>query len=220
MLRIDETSKTLLAPQEGGFVAEAPPARDELLHLLAAGWQAFSAEIDQKHVAYVAHTMDPGVDLLAIDRSGGRIVVVLVGESGRELLGRAMLAGAVVAGWTAEELAASHKELSAAVPGESPRIILVATEWDDPTIAAVEWLEAKHNLELKAFKVGSMRFGSEKLLTVDAAASSAAAPAGSGGEADPAAQFFAHVAQQQAAPEAGAPADAEAGSTPPPVPAA
>ncbi len=33
MLRIDETSKTL-APQEGGFVAERPPARDELLAAL------------------------------------------------------------------------------------------------------------------------------------------------------------------------------------------
>lgn len=213
MLRIDETSKTLVAPQEGGFVAEAPPAREELLHLLASGWQAFASEIDQKHVTYLAHTTDPGVDLLAFDRSGGRIVVVLVGDSGRDLLGRAMLAGAVVAGWTADELAASHKELSSAVPGESPRIILVAPEWDEPSTAAVSWLESRHNLDVKAYRVGSMRFGSEKLLTLNPALPGA--QAAEAVPADPAAQFFAHVAQRADAPP---PAEPEA-SAPPPVPA-
>ena len=217
MLRIDETSKTLVAPQEGGFVPEAPPARDELLHLLASGWQAFAAEIGQPHVGYLAHTMDPGIDMLAFDRSGGRIVVVLVGDSGRELLGRAMLAGAVVAGWTAEELAASHKDLNKAVPGESPRLILVAREWDEPTLAGVSWLSAKHNVELMTYKVGSMRFGSEKLLTLDPAVpAAAAAEAGDVVPADPAAQFFAHVAQQQADPAAAE--DGDAASSPPPVP--
>ena len=221
MLRIDETSNTLVAPQEGGFVAEAPPARADLLHLLASGWQAFAAEIDQKHVTYLAHTLEPGVDLLAFDRSGGRIVVVLVGDHGRELLGRAVLAGAVVAGWTADELAASHKDLSAAVPGESPRIILIAPEWDDPTLNAVEWLDRKHQLELKAYKVGSMRFGSEKLLTLDPAVQTTAEATA---PSDPAADFFAHISGQAEpegegeAPEAPE-APGDPASTPPPVPA-
>jgi hypothetical protein len=212
MLRIDETSKTLVAPQEGGFVAEAPPARDELLHLLATGWQAFAAEIDQKNVVYLAHTMDPGVDMIAFDQSGGRVVVVLVGHSGRELLGRAMLAGAVVAGWGADELSGMNKALAAAVPGESPRLILVATEWDEPTMAAVDWLDRRHNMELKAFKVGMMRFGAEKLLTVDAAVPGSAAEL----PVDPTSQFFAHMAPN-AAPAPAAPG--EPASAPPPVPA-
>jgi hypothetical protein len=212
MLRIDETSNTLVAPQEGGFVAEAPPARDELLHLLAGGWQAFANEIDQKNVVYLAHTMDPGVDMLAFDQSGGRVVVVLVGHSGRDLLGRAMLAGAVVAGWGADELSGMNKALSAAVPGESPRMILVATEWDEPTMAAVEWLDRRHNMELKAFRVGMMRFGSEKLLTVDAATPGSTPQL----PADPTSQFFAHMAPPSAAEPA---APAEPASAPPPVPA-
>jgi hypothetical protein len=209
MLRIDETSNTLVAPQEGGFVAEAPPARDELLQLLTAGWPAFAGEIDQKHVRYLAHTMDQGVDMIAFDQSGGRLVVVLVGDSGRELLGRAMLAGAVVAGWSAEALAAIDPALSAAVPGESPRLILVAPEWDEATLASVDWLDRRHAMDLKAFRVGMMRFGSERLLTVNAAVAGApvAAPA------DPAADFFAHM-QPPAVAEAIDPA-----SAPPPVPA-
>lgn len=212
MLRIDETSKTLVAPQEGGFVPEAPPAREELLHLLASGWQAFAAEIGQKNVTYLGHTLEPGVDMLAMDRSGGRIVVVLVGDSGRELIGRAMLAGAVVTNWSAEELTASNKELSAVIPGESPRIILVAPEWDDPAVATIDWLSRKHHLDLQAYKVGAMRFGAEKLLTLDPALPAADQPAA---PADQAAEFFAHVAQQQAEPDA-----EDASSTPPPPVAA
>ena len=212
MLRIDETSNTLVAPQEGGFVAEAPPARDELLNLLASGWQAFANEIEQKNVRYLAHTMDPGVDMIAFDQSGGRVVVVLVGHSGRELLGRAMLAGAVVAGWTADELKSMNPALSAAVPGESPRLILVATEWDEPTMAAVDWLDRRHNMELKAFRIGMMRFGSEKLLTVDPAVPGSTVEL----PADPTSQFFAHMGPGSA--EAAAPAaPAEPASAPPPV---
>ena len=208
MLRIDETSKTL-APQEGGFVPERPPARDELLTLIASGWSAFAPEIGQKHVAYVGHTMDPGVDLLAFDNTGGRVVVVLVGDTGRELLGRSLLAGAVVAGWSADELKGMGDVLSAAVPGESPRLVLIAPEWDDATIAAVEWLDRKHNLEIQAHRVGMVRFGAERLLTVDSAA------AGGAVAADPPAGFFAHVQ----APDGTAAPDApgEPSSTPPPV---
>ncbi len=213
MLRIDETSKTL-APQEGGFTPEPPPARDELLTLIASGWAAFAPEIDQKHVAYVAHTMDPGVDMLAFDNSGGRVVVVLVGDSGRELLGRALLAGAVVAGWDAATLAGMGDALSAAVPGESPRLVLIAPEWDDPTIAAVEWLDRKHNLEIHAHRVGMVRFGAERLLTVDRAVAGeapAVAP-------DPSAEFFAHMGPASADTPPPAPeAPAEVSSTPPPV---
>jgi hypothetical protein len=50
MLRIDESSKTLVAPQQAAFVAEAAPARDELLALVSSGWLAFSNEIGQPHL--------------------------------------------------------------------------------------------------------------------------------------------------------------------------
>ena len=211
MLRIDETSKTL-APQEGGFVPEAPPARDELLTLIASGWQAFAEEIDQKNVDYVAHTMDPGVDMLGFDRSGGRVVVVLVGDNGRDLLGRAMLAGAVVAGWSASDLSGMGAALSAAAPGDSPRLILIAAEWDEPTIASVNWLERRHGMEIKGVKVGMMRFGSERLLTVEGAHTG---PPTAPKSIDPSVDFYAHM-QPDNAPAAPA-VPGEPASTPPPV---
>lgn len=215
MLRIDETTNTLVAPEANGFVAEPPPARDDLLTLLAAGWEAFAGEIGQKHVRYLMHTLEPGVDLLAFDQSGGRITVVLVGATGRELLGRAVLAGSVVAGWTAEELAAADDALKAVVPGESPRLILVAPEWDARSIAAADWLDRRHGLEIRAFKVATMRFGSERMMTVDPAVTAAAPGAPEAAPDDAAAQFFAHVSGEAKPAEADAPA--EPASTPPPI---
>ena len=43
MLRIDETSGTLVAPQASGLVQESPPDREELLGLVTSSWDAFAA---------------------------------------------------------------------------------------------------------------------------------------------------------------------------------
>ena len=45
MLRIDETSKTLVATQAGSFVTEDAPDRDELLALVTSGWDAYATEL-------------------------------------------------------------------------------------------------------------------------------------------------------------------------------
>ena len=47
MLRIDETSKTLVAPAGRRARARGHPDRAELLALIASGWDAFAAEIGQ-----------------------------------------------------------------------------------------------------------------------------------------------------------------------------
>jgi hypothetical protein len=215
MLRIDETAKTLMAPQAGGFVPEAPPERAELLHLLATGWQAFAAELGQLNLHYLAHEPEPGIDLLAFDDRAGRISVVLVGENGRDLLGGAMLAGGEVAGWDAKDLAEVHAMLKAAVPGDSPRLMLVATAWDAETVAAMDWMTRRHGLEVSAYTVGMMRFGTERLMTVERAYPAPEAPV-----ADAAAQFFAHMKPAiSPTPTQAIEAVEDPASSPPPVPA-
>ena len=72
MLRIDETSKTLVAPQAGGLVTEGNPDRAELLALLAASWEAFSAELGHPSLRFVASQPVPGLDILAFDEQAGR----------------------------------------------------------------------------------------------------------------------------------------------------
>src|SRR5688572_8300449 len=159
MLRIDETSKTLVAPQEAAFVPEAAPARDELLTLVSSGWTAFAGEIGHAHLAFCAADT-AGADVVAFDASAGRVAVVHVADDPRSALSAALVAAAGMPGRDAVELAAVHEALSAAVPGDSPRIVLVAGEWDDETLATMDWLVRRHGLEISAFTVQMLRFGS------------------------------------------------------------
>lgn len=207
MLRIDESSKTLVTPQQGGFEPEPPLERSELLALVGAGWPAFAQELGQTHLHLVAVEPAPGVDLLAFDDASGRVVVMLVGgsEPAAALLGRAVVAAAQVAGWDAARLAGVHETLQAAVPGDSPRVLLLGGPFDPELVAAVDWLTRRHGMELNAHDVRMLRFGSERLMQVSRVYP--AAPA------DPAAHqaFFADV---MAAPSSG---PAGPNSAPPPA---
>jgi hypothetical protein len=167
VLRIDETSNTLVAPQAGGLVTEANPDRAELLALLAASWSAFSAELGHPSLRLVASEPVPGLDILAFDEQAGRAVVVQV-TSAVELneVGHALAAAAQVASWDAATLSGVHESLSAAVPGDSPQVVLIAGGFDGATVATVEWLARRHGVELSCFAVSFLRFGTERLLTV------------------------------------------------------
>jgi hypothetical protein len=167
VLRIDETSKTLVAPQAGGLVTEGNPDRAELLSLLATSWDAFSAELGHPSLRFVATEPVPGLDILAFDEQAGRAVVVQVADALQSNeVGRALAAAAQVASWDAAALSAVHESLSATVPGDSPQVVLIAGGFDAATVATVEWLARRHGVELSCFAVSFLRFGAERLLTV------------------------------------------------------
>jgi hypothetical protein len=167
VLRIDETSKTLVAPQAGGLVTEASPDRDELLALVGASWEAFAQELGFPALRLLAAEPLPGVDMLAFDPQAGRAVVVQVtGETVEWQLIRALQAAAALAGMDAVELAGIHEALEAAVPGDSPQIVLVAGAFDPRALETAGWLSRRHGVELSTFAVKVMRFGNERLLSV------------------------------------------------------
>ena len=83
MLRIDETSKTLVAPPAGGLVTEVSPDRDELLALVCSSWEAFAGELGQPSLRFVVQGQAPGLEVLAFDEQAGRAVVVGVVQRGR-----------------------------------------------------------------------------------------------------------------------------------------
>src|SRR6202008_3416559 len=104
-------------PRDGGLVAAGNPDRAELLALLAASWDAFSAELGHPSLRFVAAEPVPGLDILAFDEQAGRAVVVQVAGAGQlGEVGRGLAAAEQVAGWDAAALSAVHASLSAAVP--------------------------------------------------------------------------------------------------------
>ena len=162
MLRIDETSKTLVAPEAAAFVPEPALPRDELLALLTAGWTAFAAEIGEPALRFVAAAPLPGVDVLAFDESAGRIALVAVDAGLAEVL----TAAAAISALHADQLSDIHDVLAAATPGASPRILLVGDEPAPELLTTIDWLVRRHDLEATAHHVRALRFGSERLLDV------------------------------------------------------
>jgi hypothetical protein len=167
VLRIDETSKTLVAPPAGGFVTEVSPGRAEMLALVSSSWEAFAGELGQPSLRFVASEPIAGLDVLAFDEQAGRAVIVQVaGENGESQLSRALAAAAAVASMDAASLAAIHESLQAAVPGDSPQLVFVAATFDAGLLGTVDWLTRRHGLEVSCFGVSVFRFGAERLLSV------------------------------------------------------
>jgi hypothetical protein len=212
VLRIDETSKTLVAPQAGGLVTEGSPDREELLALVGASWEAFAQELGLPSLKLLATEPLPGVDILAFDAQSGRAVVVQVtGDTVEWQLYRALQAAAAVAALDAAQLGSVHEALAAAVPGDSPQLVLIAGAYDPSALSTAEWLTRRHGLDISAYAVSVMRFGNERLLSVRREPRD-------GQAANPTAEvqwmLTGAAPEQAAAPEA--PAVPAASSTPPP----
>jgi hypothetical protein len=167
VLRIDETSKTLVAPQAGGLVTEAAPDRDELLELITASWEAFAAELGMPQLRLAGREPASGADLLAFDEAEGRAVLLHVtGETVEWQIARALGAAAEVAGWDAARLADVDPALEAVVPGDSPRVVILAGGYDPRALRTLDWLSRRHGVETSAFSLSVLRFGNERLLSV------------------------------------------------------
>jgi hypothetical protein len=167
VLRIDETSKTLVAPPAGGLVTEVSPDREEMLALVSSSWEAFAGELGQPSLRFVGQGQAPGLDLLAFDEQAGRAVVVgVAAEVSDAQLTHALSAAASVAAMDAAALAAVHESLQAAVPGDSPQVVLLAAAFDARTLATVDWLTRRHGLEISCFVLSVFRFGAERLLSI------------------------------------------------------
>jgi hypothetical protein len=167
VLRIDETSGTLVAPQASGLVQESPPDREELLALVTSSWEAFAGELGLPGVKLLAREPVPYVDLLGYDDESHRLVVILVtGDTVEWQLGRALGAAAEVSGWDKQKLEEAHESLADVEPGESPALVLVAGGYDERALATIEWLSGKHGVPISAYTVAMVRFGGERLLSV------------------------------------------------------
>ena len=167
MLRIDETSGTLVAPQAAGLVQETPPDREELLALVTSSWDAFAGELGLSGVRLLSREPVPYVDLLGLDETNNRVVVILVtGDTVEWQLGRALGAAADVASWDRDRLMSVDTELDAVDGSVSPALVLVAGGYDPRALATIDWLASRHEVPVYAYTVAMVRFGGERLLTV------------------------------------------------------
>jgi hypothetical protein len=166
VLRIDENSGTLVAPQAGSLVQETPPDREELLGLVTASWEAFAGELGLAGVRLLAREPVPYIDLLGLDTDNRVVVVLVTGDTVEWQLGRALGAAADVATWDHERLMQVHEGLEEADIEQSPALVLVAGGYDPRALMTIEWLSGRHGVPVSAYAVSMVRFGGERLLSV------------------------------------------------------
>jgi hypothetical protein len=165
VLRIDENSKTLVAPQAAEVVQDTPPAPEEILEMAVSSWHAFMEELGLPSLKLVAREPVAGLDALAFDESTGRAAVVQF-TGGEHQLARAVTGAAQVAAMDAASLADVHDALSATVPGDSPQIILIGAGLDRSSLQTTDFLVRRHGMDISAHALVVFRFGSEKLMSV------------------------------------------------------
>jgi hypothetical protein len=166
VLRIDENSGTLVAPQAGSLVQETPPDREELLGLVTSSWDAFAGELGLSGVRLLAREPVPYIDLIGLDEDNRVIVVLVTGDTVEWQLGRALGAAADVATWDQERLVGVHEGLEDADVEQSPALVLVAGGYDPRALMTIEWLSGRHDVPVSAYAVSMVRFGGERLLSV------------------------------------------------------
>ena len=144
-----------------------PPDREELLALVTSSWDAFAGELGLSGVRLLSREPVPYVDLLGLDETNNRVVVILVtGDTVEWQLGRALGAAADVASWDRDRLMSVDTELDAVDGSESPALVLVAGGYDPRALATIDWLASRHEVPVYAYTVAMVRFGGERLLTV------------------------------------------------------
>ena len=134
----------------------------------------------------------------------------VTGETVEWQLVRALQAAAAFAALDAAQLASIDAALEAAVPGDSPQIVVIAGAYDPRALTTASWLNRRHGVDISTFAVSVLRFGGERLLSVRREPSEGQAP-------DPTAEVQ-WMLTGEAAPAvaAAAPAVPAASSTPPP----
>lgn len=165
MLRIDENSKTLVAPQAAEVVQDTPPAAEEILEMACSSWDAFMEELGLPTLKLMARAPMPGVDVVAFDEATGRVAVVQF-TGGEHQLARAVSGAAMVAGLDAASLESINDALKAAVPGDSPQIVLIGGGLDEATTRTLDFLVRRHGMEISAQQLLVFRVGDDKLMTV------------------------------------------------------
>ena len=165
MLRIDENSKTLVAPQAAEVVQDAPPAPEEILEMACSSWDAFMDELGLPSLKLMARAPMAGVDALAFDQATGRVAVVQF-TGGEHQLALALSGAAMVAGLDAAALESINDALKAAVPGDSPQIVLIGGGLEETTTRTLDFLVRRHGMEISAHQLLVFRVGDDKLMTV------------------------------------------------------
>lgn len=180
MLRIDEGTKSLVAPREGTLVTEHLLERADFQEMIVRSWKNFITEIGFPSLKFVQKEVMPHdsvgnrIDILAFDEESGRPAIIELKRHRHKLqLLQALSYAAMVWTWDPEQLrsklgADADEDLLNSIDNldkeGSPTVILIAEEFDPEVVLTADWLHRQHGLDIYCFSVTIQRFGTDRLM--------------------------------------------------------
>lgn len=180
MLRIEESTKKLVAAREGTLVSEALLERSDIQEMIARSWDSFIAELGFPSLSLIDSEVRPHesvanrIDLLAFDEDLGRPVIIELKRHRNKLqLLQALGYAAMVWTWGPQQFKdllddQADDDLINSIDnleeGVSPGIILIAEEYDPEVILTADWLRRNHEVDIYCFSISLARFGDDLLV--------------------------------------------------------
>lgn len=182
MLRIDDTSKTLVPPRPGTLKTESLRERQDLQELIVNSWDVVAGELGFPDLRLLGKEIIPHascadrIDILAFDETDGRPAIIeLKRDRSRLHLLQGLSYAGMVDTWTTADYARLlegnddedlRNSIEARDATASPAVILIAEQFEPEVILAANWLHSKHEVDIYCFSLKLFGFGEDLHLTV------------------------------------------------------
>jgi hypothetical protein len=188
MLRIDRTSRTFQPLDQRLLPEVGIRERSDLQQMIKATPEPFFRELGEQLLLVgeelrPAEFVDDRIDLLAVDETGGAVVIELKRGGHKLHLLQAIAYAGMVAKWdsarfiaersrlTGQAQDATEEEFEEFVGGDvagvnhSQRIILIAESFDYEVLIAAEWLNEGFNVDVRCARLSLSSDGANDFLT-------------------------------------------------------
>jgi hypothetical protein len=154
--------------------------RGDIQDLLVRSWDAFVEDLGFPTLRLLGQEIHPHesvsnrIDILGFDEEEGIPVVIELKRDRHKLhLLQALSYAAMVWTWDEEQLKAAAGDdadddlvnsIENRSDDSSPRIVLIAEDYDPEVILTADWLSAQHGVDIYCFSVWLQRHGTERLV--------------------------------------------------------
>jgi len=188
MLRIDRATRTLQALDQRSLPEVGIRERSDLQQMIKATPEPFFREFGERLLLVgeelrPAEFVDDRIDLLAVDETGGAVIIELKRGGHKLHLLQAIAYAGMVAKWdsgrfvveraklTSHSVDATEDEFEEFIGGDvaslnhSQRIILLAESFDYEVLVAAEWLNEQFNVDVRCARLSLSSDGANDFLS-------------------------------------------------------
>lgn len=180
MLRIDDQGRKLVPLLDTNAGQEHLLERGDIQELLVRSWDDFVEELGFPSLRFLGQEVQPHdsvsnrIDILGFDEDAGVPVVIELKRDRHKLhLLQSLTYAAMVWTWDTDQLRAlagedADEDLLNSIDNrsedDSPRIILIAEDYDPEVILTADWLVAQHDVDVYCFSLWMQKHGDHRLV--------------------------------------------------------